>query len=377
MIPFTKPFFTNREERYVADAFQRLNLSGGGHYTQASESILERMTQSSKVFITQSCTVALEMAAILANIEPGDEVIMPSYSFSSTANAFVLRGAKPVFVDIRDDTLNLDETLIVGAITPRTRAIVVVHYAGVSCEMDVIMEIARQYDLLVIEDAAQAVLSSYKGRALGSIGHFGALSFHHTKNITCGEGGALLVNDPSFIARAEIILEKGTNRRAFSRGTVHKYNWCDVGSSFIPSEITAAVLFAQLESAEEITSARMKAWETYQTTFKAFDPKGLFSRPVVPSGCTHNAHIYFLVFNCPDHRDFYIEQMRRVNIHCVFHYVPLHSSPAGKKFGRCVGMMRNTDAISKRLVRLPVWPGLETSAVIERSTTVFQKLSDG
>ena len=299
------------------------------------------------------------MAALLLDIEPGDEVIMPSYTFVSTANAFVLRGGVPVFVDIRPDTLNIDENLIESAITPRTKAIVPVHYAGVACEMDAIMDIARRHGLMVIEDAAQGIMSTYKGRPLGSIGHMGCLSFHETKNIIAGEGGALLINDASFVHRAEIIREKGTNRAQFFRGQVDKYTWCDVGSSYLPGELIAAFLWAQMEAADEITRPRLALWNTYHQAFAALEQDTLVRRPVVPQHCAHNAHMYYLLLPDLARRTEFIEHMRKRGIGTVFHYVPLHRSAAGERCGRSHGELTVTADLADRLVRLPLWVGLE------------------
>ena len=299
------------------------------------------------------------MAAILANIGPGDEVIMPSYTFVSTANAFVMRGASPVFVDIRPDTLNLDETKIEAAITRKTRAIVPVHYAGVACEMDAIMEIANRHNLIVIEDAAQGIESSYKGRALGSIGHLATLSFHETKNIISGEGGALLINSPGMCERAEIIREKGTNRSAFFRGQTDKYTWVDFGSSYLPSELVAAFLWAQMEESKNITSRRMKIWNEYHAGFESLEQQGKIRRPITPSNCMHNAHMYYLLLPDLESRTAFISQLDAEDINAVFHYVPLHSSPMGRKTGRADTDLPCTDELSDRLVRLPLWLGVE------------------
>lgn len=359
MIPFNKPHLTGKELHNIVDAHQRGQLAGDGFYTKRCSEWLEQTTGAKKVLLTHSCTAALEMAAMLADIKPGDEVIMPSYTFVSTANAFVLRGGVPVFVDIRADTLNIDETQIEAAITPRTRAIVPVHYAGVACEMDTILEIAKRHNLLVIEDAAQAVMASYKGRALGSIGHLGAYSFHETKNVISGEGGALLVNDPSLVTRAEIIREKGTNRSQFFRGQVDKYTWVDVGSSYLPGEIIAAFLWAQLEDARKITAKRLEIWGEYHRAFEPLEAERRVRRPIVPAGCEHNAHMYYLLLKDLSTRTAFIDSMKQQGINCVFHYVPLHSSPAGKKYGRAVGEMTVTNDLSDRLVRLPMWVGLK------------------
>jgi dTDP-4-amino-4,6-dideoxygalactose transaminase len=299
------------------------------------------------------------MAAILADIRPGDEVIMPSYTFVSTANAFVLRGAVPVFVDIRPDTFNLDETKVAAAITPRTRAIVPVHYAGVGCDMDAIIDLADHHGLLVIEDAAQGVMSTYLGRPLGAIGHLGTLSFHETKNIISGEGGALLINDPALAERAEIIREKGTNRSQFFRGQVDKYTWVDVGSSYLPGEIIAAFLWAQMEEAQTITARRLAIWDCYHAAFEPMEQSGRVRRPIIPQGCAHNAHLYYLLLDDLDDRTAFIEGMKAAGIHCVFHYVPLHSSPYGRQMGRAHGELLLATNIADRLVRLPLWLGVE------------------
>jgi len=361
VIPFNKPHLTGKELHYIADAHQRGQLAGDGFYTKRSSEWLEQTTGAEKVLLAHSCTAALEMTAMLVDIKPGDEVIMPSYTFVSTANAFVLRGGVPVFVDIRADTLNIDETQIEAAITPRTRAIVPVHYAGVACEMDTIMEIAKRHNLLVIEDAAQGVMATYKGRALGSIGHLGAYSFHETKNVISGEGGALLVNDPSLVARAEIIREKGTNRSQFFRGQVDKYTWIDVGSSYLPGEIIAAFLWAQLEEAQQITANGLAIWNDYHRAFETLEAEGRSLRPFVPAGCEHNAHMYYLLLKDLAERTAFIETMNQQGINCVFHYVPLHRSPAGVKYGRAVGDMRVTNDLAERLVRLPMWIGLNSA----------------
>jgi dTDP-4-amino-4,6-dideoxygalactose transaminase len=311
-----------------------------------------------KALLTHSCTAALEMAALLLDIQPGDEIIMPSYTFVSTANAFVLRGGVPVFVDIREDTLNLDERLIEAAITPHTKAIVPVHYAGVACEMDTIMDIARRNGLKVVEDAAQGVMSSYKGRALGSIGDLGAFSFHETKNVISGEGGALLVNDQELVVHAEIIREKGTDRSQFFRGEVDKYTWQEVGSSFLPGELIAAFLWAQLEEAQTITDQRMAIWERYHAALASFEAKGVLRRPVVPDVCQHNAHMYYVLLAPGIDRQLVLSELKRNGINSVFHYVPLHSSPAGQRYGRVHGALEVTNRQSERLVRLPMWVGL-------------------
>ena len=358
-IPFNRPYMTGKELWYVSQAHAKGHLAGDGAFSKRCNAWLESRTGSRSALLTHSCTAALEMAAILAGIEPGDEVIMPSFTFVSTANAFALRGGVPVFVDIRSDTLNIDETKIEAAITPKTKAIVPVHYAGVSCNMDAIMRIAAERNLLVIEDAAQGVMASYKGRPLGSIGHLGALSFHETKNIISGEGGALLVNDARFVERAEIIREKGTNRSQFFRGQVDKYTWVDIGSSYLPGEIIAAFLWAQMEEADTITRRRMELWAHYHQWFVALEAAGKVRRPVLPRDCVHNAHMYYLLLPTLEKRSDFIARLKDRGIQAVFHYVPLHSAPMGKEVGRVAGAMDNTDELSDRLVRLPLWLGME------------------
>lgn len=358
---FNRPFMTGKELNYIAEAKFGNMLAGDGSFTKRCHQWLEQNTGCDKALLTHSCTAALEMAALLLDIQPGDEVILPSYTFVSTANAFVLRGAVPVFVDIREDTLNLDEKLIEAAITSRTRAIIPVHYAGVACEMDSIMDIARKHNLKVVEDAAQGVMSTYKGRALGSLGDLGAFSFHETKNVISGEGGALLVNDPQLSLRAEIIREKGTDRNRFFRGEVDKYTWQEVGSSFLPGELIAAFLWAQLEEAKSITDKRLATWDYYHTNLKALEKQGLIRRPIVPADCQHNAHMYYVLLAPEINRQTVLAELKRNDIHAVFHYVPLHSSPAGERYGRTHGTMDITDTLSERLLRLPLWVGLSTS----------------
>jgi len=350
---------TGRELEYISQAHAAGHLSGDGPFTRRCHEHLEAMTGADTALLTHSCTAALEMAAILVDLSPGDEVIMPSFTFVSTANAFVLRGAVPVFVDIRSDTLNIDETQIEAAITPRTKAICVVHYAGVGCEMDVIMAIAARHGLVVIEDAAQGISSTYKGRPLGAIGALGALSFHETKNVISGEGGALLVNDPAYVARAEIIREKGTNRSRFFRGQVDKYTWVDIGSSYLPSEIIAAFLAAQLEHSAQINARRMAIWDRYHAWAEPLERQGIVRRPVIPADCTHNAHMYYLLMPSLDARTRLIGNLKEHGVGAVFHYIPLHSAPAGQLHGRAVGAMGVTNDVSDRLVRLPFWIGLE------------------
>lgn len=358
-IPFNKPYMTGKELWYIAQAHANGHLAGDGEFTRKCNAWLEARTGAHKALLSHSCTAALEMAAILCDIRPGDEVIMPSFTFVSTANAFVLRGGVPVFIDIRPDTLNIDETKIEEAITEKTKAIVPVHYAGVSCEMDAIMDIAQRHNLLVVEDAAQGVTATYKARSLGSIGNLGTLSFHETKNVISGEGGALLVNDRRLAERAEIIREKGTNRSQFFRGQVDKYTWVDVGSSWLPSELIAAFLWAQLEEADAITKRRLALWEMYHQAFRGAEADGLVRRPIVPSQCTHNAHMYYLLLHNLAERSQFIARLKEHAIVSVFHYVPLHSSPMGKRLGRPHGKMKVTDEISDCLVRLPLWLGME------------------
>lgn len=368
MIPFNKPYMTGKELWYISQAHAKGHLAGDGSFSRRCNQWLEQTTGTRRALLTHSCTAALEMAAILADIGPGDEVIMPSFTFVSTANAFVLRGGVPVFVDIRSDTLNIDESRIEAAITSRTKAIVPVHYAGVGCEMDVIMDIARRHGLIVIEDAAQGLMSTYRGRPLGSIGNLAALSFHETKNIISGEGGALLINDARYVERAEVIREKGTNRSQFFRGQVDKYTWVDIGSSYLPGEIISAFLFAQMEEAQAITDRRLSLWSQYHRRFAAAESSGVVRRPQIPAECRHNAHMYYLLLPNLETRTEFISRLNNKGIHPVFHYVPLHSAPAGRRFGRVHGELPVTDEVADRLVRLPFWVGLEEQQgeVIER-----------
>jgi dTDP-4-amino-4,6-dideoxygalactose transaminase len=362
-VPFNKPYMTGKELWYISQAHHNCQLSGDGPFTKKCHEWLEMQTECQKALLTHSCTAALEMAAILADIQPGDEIIMPSYTFVTTANAFVLRGGVPVFVDIRKDTLNIDESRIEEAITDKTVAIVAVHYAGVGCEMDTIMEIARRRNLLVIEDAAQGLMASYKGRALGSIGHMGTLSFHETKNITSGEGGALLINDERFVERAEIIREKGTNRSRFFRGEVDKYSWVDIGSSYLPGELIAAFLYAQLEEATDITNRRMAIWCQYHKEFTKTADRASCQLPIVPEYCVHNAHMYYILFRDLKYRTDFIAAMNEKEINTVFHYIPLHSSPAGQHYCRTSGSMAVTEAVSESLVRLPLWIDMDQDII--------------
>ncbi len=361
-IPFNVPPIQGRELEYLKEVLNSKKLCGDGPFTKRCHLWLEQKLKTQRALLTHSCTAALEMSAMLANLEPGDEVIMPSYTFVSTANAVALRGAIPVFVDVRPDTVNIDENLIEAAITRKTRAIFVVHYAGVACEMDRILEIAKKHNLLVLEDAAQGLLSTYKGRALGTIGQLGSLSFHETKNVVAGEGGALLINDPALVERAEIIREKGTDRSRFLRGQIDKYTWVDLGSSYLPSELNAAVLLAQLEDSESITASRLKVWNDYHTGLKDLEAGENLRRPTIPANCTHNGHMYYVLTKSLEVRTELIEFLKSRGVSSVFHYIPLHSAPAGRKFARAHGTLRHTDEISERLVRLPMWSGLDAAA---------------
>ena len=365
-IPFNRPHMTGRELDYIRQAHDGGQLSGDGPFTEKCQAWLEQRLGCARALLTHSGTAALEMAAMLAGIGFGDEVIMPSFTFVSTANAVVLRGGVPVFVDIRPDTLNMDESAVEAAITAPTKAIMPVHYAGVACDMDAIAEVARRHRLAVIEDAAHGLMASYRGREaaaagrpLGSLGQMAAFSFHETKNLTSGEGGALIVNDPELVERAEVIWEKGTNRRRFHRGEVEKYTWVDVGSSYLPSELAAAFLWAQMEEAEAITARRRAIWDRYHEAFAELEADGLVRRPVVPAACGHNAHMYYLLLPDEARRDAFIERMRQAGIMAVFHFVPLDSSAAGRRYGRPSGRLDVTREMSGRVVRLPLWVGLE------------------
>ena len=357
-IPFNKPYMTGKELFYIAEAHFNHMLAGDGPFTQKCHRWLEGRIGCSKALLTHSCTAALEMAALLLNIQPGDEIVMPSYTFVSTANAFVLRGGVPVFVDIREVTLNIDERLIEAAITTRTKAIAPVHYAGVACEMDTIMAVAKRNNLKVVEDAAQGVMASYKGHALGSIGDLGAYSFHETKNVISGEGGALLVNGPEFALRAEIIREKGTDRSRFFRGEVDKYTWQEVGSSFLPGELIAAFLCAQLEEADRITQDRLASWQRYHDMLEQMELKGILRRPIIPDDCQHNAHMYYVLLAPEINRQKVLDEFKYNKIGAVFHYVPLHSSIAGQRYGRVHGELNVTNTLPERLIRLPLWVGI-------------------
>ena len=355
MIDFNRPAFTGREIDYIRDAVQRGMLCGDGEYTKRCSQWMMDKFHVNHVMLTTSCTHALEMAAHLCDIKPGDEVIMPSYTFVSTADAFVLKGAKIVFVDIRPDTMNIDEKLIEAAVTEKTKVIVPVHYAGVACEMDTIMEIAKKYNLKVVEDAAQGVDACYKGKALGTIGDFGCYSFHETKNYTMGEGGAILFNRDEYVEKAEILREKGTDRSKFFRGQVDKYRWMDYGSSYLPSDLNAAYLWAQLEMADDIQNDRMATWNFYNEALKPLADKELIEQPFIPKDCIHNAHMYYIKLPNLESRSDFIHYLREHGVMSVFHYIPLHSAPAGKKYGRFFGEDRYTTKESERLVRLPMY----------------------
>ena len=363
MINFNVPPFTGKEMEYMRECVENQKICGDGAYTKKCNAWIEETMGATAALLTTSCTHALEMAALLADIQPGDEVIMPSFTFVSTADAFVLRGGVPVFVDIRPDTMNIDEKLIEAAITEKTKAIAPVHYAGVSCEMDTIMDIARRHNLVVIEDAAQGVMSSYKGKALGTIGDYGAFSFHETKNYSMGEGGALLIRDKKNVEEAEIIREKGTDRSRFYRGQVDKYTWVNYGSSYLPSDMNAAYLYAQLEMAEEINDHRLELWNRYYELLAPLMEEGLIELPVVPEGCVHNAHMFYIKAKDLEERTALIDFLKSKNILSVFHYIPLHSAPAGVKFGRFHGEDKYTTRESERLARLPMYYNLSLDEV--------------
>lgn len=375
MLTFNLPPYTGNEDQYVLEAMRSPKMSGDGPFTQKCQSWFEKNLPCKRALLTPSCTAALEMAAILIDTQAGDEIIMPSYTFVSTANAFVLRGAKIVFVDIRSDTMNIDETKIEAAITNKTKAIVPVHYAGVACEMDSIMDIAQRHNLYVIEDAAQGMMSSYKGKALGTIGHLGAFSFHETKNYTSGgEGGLLLINDAKFKERAEIIREKGTNRSQFFRGMVDKYGWVDIGSSYLLNDISAAYLWGQIEKADYINQNRLATWNTYYQYLKPLAEAGHIELPQVPEGCQHNAHMFYLKVKNLEIRTALIDHLKQHDIMAVFHYIPLHSSSAGKQLGMFAGEDSFTTQESEKLLRLPMWYGLDESTcskVIQEITGFF------
>ncbi len=373
MIPFNAPPIVGTEIEYMQSAMNSGKLCGDGGFTRRCQQWMEQRFGSKKVLLTPSCTASLEMAALLIDLQPGDEVIMPSYTFVSTANAFVLRGARIVFVDVRPDTMNIDETLIEAAITEKTRAVVPVHYAGVACEMDTIMALAAKHKLFVIEDAAQGVMSRYKGRALGTIGHIGCFSFHETKNYTAGgEGGATLINDASLVERAEIVREKGTNRSQFFRGQVDKYTWRDMGSSYLMADLQAAYLWAQLEAAEGINQQRLRIWQRYYDALQPLAAQGRISLPVIPASCEHNAHMFYIKLRDQDDRQALINWMKEAEILTVFHYIPLHSSPAGERFSQFVGDDRFTTRESERLLRLPLFYNLSDN---NQSTVISSLLS--
>lgn len=373
-IPFTKPYMTGDEISYIQQAYDNGQLSGDGPFTQRCNYLLEKITGTQKALLTHSCTAALEMSAILADIKPGDEVIMPSFTFVSTANAFVLRGGVPTFVDIRRDNLNIDESLIEPAITQQTRAIVVVHYAGVGCRMDIIMDIAQRYDLIVIEDAAHGLGAHYQQKQLGSIGHLGTLSFHQTKNITSGEGGALLINDAKYIERAEIIREKGTNRSLFLKGQVDKYTWVDIGSSYLPGELVAAFLLAQLENEKKITSRRLAYWNHYHSLLEPLEKKGVIERPMLSVNVVHNAHMYYIILKSAEIRDALMAHLQGQKIAAVFHYIPLHTSIAGSRYGKVSSPLPLSEMLSARLLRLPLFTDIghkNISRVVESIRNFF------
>ena len=374
-IPFNRPFIVGKELYYIAQAVHFGHLAGNGIFTKKCEKWMEAKFNAKKILLTHSCTAALEICAILSQVRPGDEVIMPSYTFVSTANAFVLRGAEVRFVDISPDTLNIDENLIEAAITEKTKVIVPVHYAGVACDMDKINTIAKAHDLLVVEDAAQGVNATYNNRFLGTIGHIGAYSFHETKNFISGEGGALVINDEKFIERAEIVWEKGTNRSKFFRGEIDKYTWVDIGSSYLPSELVAAFLYAQLEEADSITNKRKKIYDYYKKNLQPLEEKGQIRLPHIPPGTQHNAHIFYVILNSEKERDEILLYLRHRKIHAVFHYVPLHSSIMGQRFGYKQGDLPVTEDTASRLIRLPCYYELEQEDQDRVIATIFDFFS--
>lgn len=376
MINFNVPPFTGKEFDYMKEAVSNLKICGDGPFTKKCDAWMEERFGTKKALLTTSGSSALDMAALLCGLEPGDEVILPSFTFSSTANSFVLAGATLVFVDVRADTMNIDETKIEAAITEKTKVICPVHYAGVACEMDTIMDIAKRHNLMVVEDAAQAVMSTYKGKACGTIGDFGCYSFHETKNYSMGEGGAILINNENYIEKAEILREKGTNRAQFFRGQVAKYNWVDFGDSYLQSDLNAAYLWAQLEMADEINNNRIASWNAYYEAFKPLEDAGIVTLPTIPEGCVHNAHMFYLKTKDLETRQEFIQHMRNNEIQCTFHYVPLHSAPAGLKFGRFVGEDEHTTPDSDRLVRLPMYYNLDEKdleKVINKTLEFFEK----
>ena len=376
-IPFNKPWISSLDRNNILDALIDGHLSGDGKYTLKSSKYLKDKLKTKDVLITHSCTAALEMSALISKVRPGDEVILPSYTFVSTANAFVLRGAVPVFVDIDNQTLNIDVNKVEEAITSKTKLIVPVHYAGVSCDMDKIMAIADKYNLLVVEDAAQAYGSRYKNKSLGTIGHLGTLSFHATKNVISGEGGALLVNKRKFIEAAEIIREKGTNRKKFLSGQVDKYTWQSIGSSFLPSELITSFLFGQLENSEYIEATRLSIWNNYFQLTKDLENQGYIKRPFIPNYCKHNGHMFYLILREDINREKVINECKKLGINITFHYIPLHSSPAGKKYGRYYSNLNNTVSLSKRIIRLPLWIGLtleEQERIITSLSSILKEI---
>jgi dTDP-4-amino-4,6-dideoxygalactose transaminase len=370
-LPFNRPYAVGTEFSYIREAISRAHLAGNGMFSRRCESWLEQQVGCTKALLTQSCTAALEMTALLTDTAPGDEIIMPSFTFVSTANAFALRGGVPVFVDVRPDTLNIDERCIEAAITARTRAIVAVHYAGVGCEMERILELARQHRLIVVEDAAQSLGSTFMGRPLGSYGAFATTSFHETKNIISGEGGALLINERAAVSRAEIVREKGTNRSRFFRGEVEKYTWVELGSSFLPSELTAAFLWAQMEAAASIQQRRLEIWSWYYDGFAELERRGHVRRPYVPPHCQHNGHMFYILVENSDIRSRLLKELNEKGINAVFHFVPLHSAPAGRQFGRAHGTLPLTDQVSATLLRMPMWVGL-TRAEVDRVVSAVE-----
>ena len=376
MIPFNVPPFTGKEFEYMHEAVNNHKICGDGPFTKKCDEWMEKRFNAKKVMLTTSGSSALDMAALLCGLQPGDEVILPSFTFSSTANSFVLAGAKLVFVDIRPDTMNIDEKKIEAAITDKTKVICPVHYAGVACEMDTIMDIAKKHNLMVVEDAAQAVMSTYKGKACGAIGDFGCFSFHETKNYSMGEGGAIVINNEKYIEKAEILREKGTNRSQFFRGQVAKYNWVDFGDSYLQSDLNAAYLWAQLEMADDINNNRLETWNSYYEAFKPLEEKGIITLPTIPEGCVHNAHMFYIKCKDLETRQDYIQFMRSFDIGCVFHYVPLHSAPAGLKFGRFDGEDEHTTPDSDRLVRLPMYYDMskeDIQEVIDKTLEYFDE----
>jgi len=371
-IPFNKPFIVGKELYYVAQSVLQGQISGDGPYTKKAQQLLQNAFGSQQIFLTSSCTAALELAAILSNVKEGDEVILPSYTFSSTANAFLLRRARLVFADCRPDTLNLDETLIEPLITERTRVVAPVHYAGVACEMDPILDLARKYNLIVVEDAAQGVSAKYKGRYLGTLGDMGTYSFHETKNFICGEGGAIVLNNPELIERAEIVREKGTNRSRFFRGQVDKYTWVDIGSSFLPSDILAAFLFAQLENMDLINRKRAQIYQLYESQLRPLAERGLLTLPTVPVDCESNYHMFYVLLNSLSERTKLIEHLKARGILAVFHYIPLHTSPMGEAMGYREGMLPVTERLSERLLRLPMYYEMQDSEVMSVVTEIVR-----